>query len=368
MKFFARSNELKVIAPVPYFPKININSKWYAYSKIKKYELIDEIPVWHPKYFITPKIGMSFYGDYLYWSTINTVKSLFQSYPFEAIDAHYIYPDGYAAVKLAKRFNKPIILSARGTDINLYSNFPIIREKLIYTMQNADKVIAVSRSIKDKICELGIQESKCTVIPNGVDFDKFYKIEKSIARRQLKLSQNKKIILSVGLLIDRKGFKYLIDAFNLLFENYNKKDAPLLLIIGEGERRLQLQSQINRLQLQDYVKLIGSVSHRQLYLYYNAADIFTLVSSREGWPNAVMESIACGIPVVATKIWGVPEIITNETYGILVDDQNPQKICEGLNTALRRNWNSEAIYNYSRNFNWLDVAKKVEDQIKSIIQ
>ena len=366
MRFFAQRNELKVVAPVPYFPGININTRWYKYSKIKKFEIIEDIPVWHPRYFITPRIGMSLYGDYLYWSTKKIVAKILSSYTFEAIDAHYIYPDGYAALKIAKEFNKPIILSARGTDINLYSEFPIIKKKLLFTMQSADRIIAVSQSLKDRIHELGIPEYKIEVIPNGVDFDKFYKMDKMTARKELNLPLDKKIILSVGLLIDRKGFNFLIDAFGILIKNMVGKKPPVLIIAGEGERKVQLQTQINKNKLQDCIKLVGSIPHNQLNKYYNAADIFTLVSSREGWPNAVMEALACGVPVVATKIWGIPEIIKNDSYGILVEDQDPQKIYDGLNTALHRRWDTDKIYRYSREFGWNDVAKKVEDQFKLI--
>ena len=276
MRYFARLQELKVVAPVPYFPKLKINSKWYNYSNVVKYEIIDDLPVWHPRYFITPKIGMSLYGDFLYWSTKSFVENLYQTYTFDVIDAHYIYPDGYAAVKIAKKLNKPVIISARGTDINLYSNFPNIRKKLIQTMQDADRLIAVSQSLKERMCALGIADEKIEVISNGVDFDKFYMTDKISIREEIELPIDKKVILSVGLLIDRKGFDCLIDAIGILKQNLNGKDLPLLLIIGEGERKNQLQMQINKLNLQENIKLIGAIPHAELYKYYNAADIFTL--------------------------------------------------------------------------------------------
>jgi glycosyltransferase involved in cell wall biosynthesis len=367
IKYFARTNDLRVVAPVPYFPKINISEKWYRYTKVAHFEHIDGLPVWHPKYFILPKLSMSFYGEYMYWSTRRLIEKLDSEYNFEAIDAHYVYPDGYAAAKLAKRLKKPLVISARGTDINLYAEIPLVRKKLLSAMQYADRLIAVSQSLKDRMCTLGINEDKIEVIPNGVDFDKFYQVDKKQARQDLSLPMDRKIIFSVGLLTDRKGFHFLIDAMALLKKKHSKADLPLLLIIGEGERRAKLEAQVQRLDLVNHVRLVGAVPHNELYNYYNASDVFTLVSSREGWPNAVMEALACGIPVVATSIWGIPEIIKSEDYGILVEKQDPALICEGLYEALSRSWDRNKILTYSRQFDWNDVANKVANLLKQVI-
>src|ERR1044071_6415489 len=281
MTHFAKVDgcEMKVVAPVPYFPAIKINWRW-SYSQVKVLEIRDGIEIYHPRYFMTPKIGMSLYGLTMFLSVLRTVRKIKTNFDFDLIDAHFVYPDGLAAVLLGWFFKKPVVVSARGSDINLYSHFPVIRKILQYTLRKAYGVIAVSHALKEAMVGLGISDEKIFVVPNGVDHRKFFPVPKRDARKTLGLPVDKKIILSVGGLIPRKGFDLLIKALKLLRQEHFRD--LYLVIVGEGPSRPDLEQLIASIGLTQCVRFVGSVPHQELYAWYSAADLFCLASDREG--------------------------------------------------------------------------------------
>ena len=359
MKRAADYCDLKVVAPVPFFPPLKMNSKWYSHSQVARKIQFPEFEVHYPRYFITPKIGMIFYGLFLFLSTIGMVRRINKKFNFDIIDAHYIYPEGLTAILLGKLFRKKVVLSARGTDINLYPKFPLIKKQIIYTLNKADKIISVCQALKDTMVKLGITPNKIKVVPNGVDINKFYPIDRNEARKRTQLPGKKKIILSVGHLIERKGFHFIIEALAILKRKNGSGNCPLLVIVGEGEYRISLEKQISDLSLESDVMLIGSKSHDQLNDWYNACDLFCLASSREGWPNVLFEALACGKPVVATNVWGVSEVLKSKHYGILVEKQDPLEISKALDEAMTIVWDEKSIIRYAQKHTWNSVGESV---------
>jgi len=275
-----------------------------------------------------------------------------RSMHFDLIDAHHVYPDGFAAILLGTLFDKPVVVSARGSDINHYPQFATIRPMVKYVLRRADALIAVSQSLKDAMVELGCNSDKVTVIGNGVDPQKFNPQPRAAARRLLGLPENDPIVLSVGGLVELKGFHVLIDAMARLRP---RRPNVRLFIVGEGEYREQLMRQINGLDLAENVMLVGAFSHDQLRAWYSAADVFCLASSSEGCPNVVLEAMACGQPVVATKIRGTQELIVSRQFGTLVA-RDSAEFERAVDDALTRQWDREAIVAYARSHGWEQVA------------
>jgi glycosyltransferase involved in cell wall biosynthesis len=347
--------EVKVVAPVPYFPAVRLNWRW-KFSEVSRLEMRDGIEVHHPRYFITPKVGMTFYGWWMFLSALRTVKRIQKQFDFDVIDAHYVYPDGFAAVLLGKYCKKPVVVSARGSDINLYRTLPVIRKLLRYVLTNADKAIAVSQALKRAMVQLGIREDKICCVPNGVDTQKFCPIQKEQARRDLGLPKGR-MILSVGNLTPNKGFDLLIRSFAALTARREYKDLQLS-IVGDGLIREELKKLIYNFRLEDRIRLVGAVPHEQLHLWYGAANLFCLASAREGWPNVILESLACGTPVVATSVGGIPEIIRSATVGVLVD-RDERALTEAIGGALRRDWSEQTLVEYARNHTWDRTAQDI---------
>jgi glycosyltransferase involved in cell wall biosynthesis len=292
----------------------------------------------------------------MYLFSLSLARRLHREKPFDCIDAHFVYPDGFAAVRLGRRLNLPVVVSARGTDMNLYPSFRLIRPMLKWTLTNAAGAIAVSGDLKNKMIALGIAESKIQVVSNGVDTERFQPIDAKSARKKLVLPEEGSVVISVGSLIESKGHHLLIAAVAKLAERLPKLR---LYIIGEGVYRAKLEELVREKRLQDRVLLPGNRPNEELSLWFSAASLSCLVSSREGWPNVISESFACGTPVMATRTGGIPEIITSAELGMFVE-RDVDSIAVGLQQALSNPWNRTEIARHSRERNWDAVAAEVE--------
>jgi glycosyltransferase involved in cell wall biosynthesis len=203
---------------------------------------------------------------------------------------------------------------------------------------------------------LGTTANKVTVIPNGVDVEKFHPVSQAEARKALNLPHGK-MILGVGHLIHRKGFDRLIVAFkNACVEQ--RAESVHLCIIGEGPLRNELEGLSASLGLENRIHFVGNVAHHNLALWYSAADVFCLFTRQEGCPNVVLESLACGTPVVATPVGEIPYLIPNEEIGFLTDSDE-QAMTRQLTRALKNLWSREAIRAYAKQYTWERVVQAV---------
>jgi glycosyltransferase involved in cell wall biosynthesis len=356
-------NSTEVIAPVPYFPSWVPAARWRRFSQVPREEVIDGVRIHHPRFPLLPGISMPAHGMLMYLASLPLARRLHREKQFDCIDSHFVYPDGFAAVRLGKKLRLPVIVSARGSDINLYPSFRLIRPMLRWTLAHAAGVIAVSADLKVKMIALGIPETKIRVIPNGVDAERFQPRNAKSARKQLGLPEEGFLLVSVGSLIEAKGHHLLIAAVAELAKSFPKLR---LYILGEGVYRSRLEEVVREKKMQERVFLFGTRPNEELNLWFSAADLSCLMSSREGWPNVVAEALACGTPVLATRTGGIPEIISSPELGMLVE-RNVQSIAVGLQRALTKPWNRAEIARHSRSRSWDAVAAEVEAFLHSTI-
>src|SRR4030095_3597141 len=196
--------EIKVIAPVPYYPSVGFGWR-AAYAQVLRQQVLDGILVYHPRYFMIPKVGMLLHGWTMFLSLLPFVSKLRRTFDFDLLDAHYLYPDGFTAVLLGAVLHKPVVVSARGSDVNEFNTFPLIRRMLRWTLNSAAHSIAVCQALKEAMIDLQVSPSKISVIPNGVDTKKFFPSPSEEARRVLGLPPARRIVLSVGALLPRRG-------------------------------------------------------------------------------------------------------------------------------------------------------------------
>ncbi len=357
--------EVKVVAPVPWFPAfVPGNGRWQQLAKVPQREQFDGLEVHHPRYLVTPKIGMSLYGRNMYSGCMKTVEELYRLWPFDLIDAHYVYPDGLAALMLGEKLNIPVVVSARGTDMNVYPQIRAVAPLIKKVLGRTQHQIAVSQSLADRMHDNGASSDRMTVIPNGIDPAVMQRVDVLQARQKLQLPHDAKILLSVGNLVELKGHHLLIEAIGKL-KSEERLDFKAY-IIGRGSERNKLQRQIENLGLVDFVHLQGEVDNRELKYWYSAADISFLGSSREGWPNVVSESLACGTPVVATDVNGIPEILTSADYGVIVQ-RSPDAFAAGIVKSLSTNWDRNFIAEYGQLKTWDHVAEEVLAVFKKVL-
>ncbi|HKV62623.1 MAG TPA: glycosyltransferase family 4 protein [Candidatus Acidoferrum sp.] len=356
-------NSVEVIAPIPYFPSWLPSERWRQFSQIPREETMDGVRIHHPRYPLLPGISMPVHGMLMYLASVSLARRLHSENQFDCIDAHFVYPDGFAAVRLGRKLSLPVVVSARGSDVNLYPSFRTIRPMLRWTLTHAAGAIAVSADLKNKMIALGIPETNIQVISNGVDVERFQPRDAKSARKQLGLPEERAILVSAGSLIESKGHHLLIAAVAELARSFPQLR---LYILGEGVYRSTLEQLVREKKVQDRVFFFGNRPNEELNLWFSAADLSCLISSREGWPNVVSEALACGTPVLATRAGGIPEIITSPELGLFVE-RNVQSIAVGLERALTKPWNRAEIARHSRSRSWDEVAAEVEAFLQSTI-
>lgn len=341
--------ESRVIAPIPWFPLSHPRFGEYAsFARVPKHEMRFDIDVSHPRYPLIPKIGMTF-APYLLAKFVKPVirRMINEGYDFDLIDAHYFYPDGVAAVMLGRYFQKPVVITARGSDITLIPEHTLPRKMIQWAAKHAAGIITVCNALKTELVKLGVNEEKITSLRNGVDLKRFQPIDREAMREELKLK--KYSLLSCGYLIPRKGHDIIISALPLI------KDVQLF-IAGTGPEKNKLEALANDLNVRDRVTFLGVLPQETLKKYYGAVDALVLASSREGWANVLLESMACGTPVVASNVWGTPEVVASTEAGVLMQERTPQGIANALRTLRERNIDRTATRRYAEGFSWDETS------------
>jgi glycosyltransferase involved in cell wall biosynthesis len=295
-------------------------------------------------------------------SLLPYLRRLKAAWNFDVIDAHYVYPDGYAAVEIGKALGVPVVVSARGSDINLFRDISSARPHLTHTLRRASALIAVSEALGRAMRELGAPEH-IRVIPNGVDARKFHPVPQDTARQRIGAPPGR-LLLAVGHLTQNKGQGRLLGAYRALL-NLGGHDDVSVAIVGEGPFRIELERLIGFYGLRGRVRLAGEIPHEDLHLWYSAADLSTLFSRREGWPNVVLESMACGTPVLATPVGGVPEILADGRSGALAEGED-EALGRALAEALARPWDREAIARDAARHTWETAASAVHEVLSRV--
>lgn len=344
------SAQAQVMAPVPWFPFSGPRFGRYAvFARVPHRESRRGVEITHPRYPLIPKFGMTLAPLLMAAALRSKVRKVLDSgFDFRAIDAHYFYPDGVAAVLLGRWLDRPVVVTARGTDVNLIPSYRLPRRQILWAARRCAAIITVCEALKERLLELGVPDGRVTVLRNGVDLEKFHPVDKAQARSRLGLEGE--VLLSVGYLIERKGHHLAIEAIRHL-------PGTSLVIVGEGVWETRLKQQAHAVGVAQRVRFAGSVSQDQLRQYYSAATALVLASSREGMANVLLESLACGTPVVATRAWGTPEVIAEPEAGVLMRRRDPESLVHAyreLRAAYPEPWQTRR---YAERFGWDDTTQ-----------
>ncbi len=319
--------QARVIAPVPWFPfKGPRFGEYGRFAATPHSEQRHGLSVTHPRFVRLPKVGMSSAPYTLAWTALRAARALQrQGFDFDLIDAHYFYPDGVAAAMVARALDKPLVITARGTDINLIPAYTFPRKLILKAARQADAMVTVCAALKDELVLLGGDAEKIQVLRNGVDLQLFHPGDRDVCRRKLALAPGRFTLASVGHLIERKGHDLVIGALKTL------PDMDLL-IAGSGPEEGALRRLAAELGVSDRVRFLGALPQAGLREVYAGVDALVLASSREGWANVLLEAMACGTPVAASNVWGTPEVVSGPEAGELM----PERTAAGVAAAVRR--------------------------------
>jgi teichuronic acid biosynthesis glycosyltransferase TuaC len=348
--------ESRVIAPVPWFPLRTERFGEYAkFAATPRREVRNGIEVFHPRYFLPPRIGTNLAPHTLAMAALPLARKLIrEGFDFDLIDAHYYYPDGVAAGILARKLGKPFVVTARGTDLNLIPQYPYPRRLIQEAAASASASIGVCRALMESLAELGADTAKLNVFRNGVDLERFCPEERLDARKHLGFPEASLHLLSVGHLIERKGHHIAIEALAGLPESAH------LHIVGTGPERRALESLAAKLGVAVRVHFAGMIPQTELRWWYSAVDILLLCSSREGWANVLLEGMACGTPVVASNIWGTPEVVSTPDAGRLMRSRDAGGLIEAVRELQADLPAREAVRRHAEGFSWQQTT---DDQL-----
>lgn len=341
--------EIIVISPQPYFPPIlkyfpgipkeykeKLNYTDYRYKNIK---------IYYPRFFLIPfKPFTNNLGDISSNAVFDFINK--KKIKFDIIHSHFIWKSGYIGNELKSKFKKKFILTTH--DLHKTRLLDLINKGAIDIFNNADVIINVAEKYNELLKKEGIN-TKCVFIPNIVDTNTFCpkKVKKS----------SKKIIISVGNLIEKKGFEFLIASLNLLRK---KRSDFACYIIGGGPLEKKLKKQVIDLNLTNHVYFLGPIKNKDLVYWYNFADVFVLNSFVESFGVVNIESLSCGTPVISTINGGSEYVITNDDLGFLIrSPKNIKQLSRYIDKALNKKWNKKIMRTYAKRFNKKKIVKKI---------
>jgi glycosyltransferase involved in cell wall biosynthesis len=345
---------LCVVAPSPWFPFQNLLRRWRPHFRpgAPHYERQQDFDVWYPRFFSVPSVLKRLDGLAMAVGAYPRLRALKRAGRLDLLDSHFGYPDGYAAVLLGRWLEVPVTITLRGTETR-HAADPVLRPLLLKALLGADRVFAVADALKQVAVSIGVPADKITVVGNGVDTVRFVPVDRDEARAALGLPANAPVLISVGGLVERKGFHRVIELLPRLRERW---PGLIYLIVGgasaEGNNRPQLEQQVEQLGLHDTVRFLGSLPPDALKQPLSAADVFVLSTRNEGWANVFLEAMACGLPVVTTDVGGNREVVDRDSLGIVVRFGDAAALEAALDQALATPWDRTEIRCHAEDNAW----------------
>jgi len=362
--------EIKIISPVPWVPfPINwMNAKWKAYSQIPSRTIIDGIDIYYPRYLAFPRaMFFASSGRRMYRGIKRLVDKIYHEFPFDLIHAHVVLPNGYAAMLVNKRYNKSLVVTIHGQDLQVtfYKNIKCERA-LARVFKKSDKIITVSTKLKNMAREnFGFSE-KIIMLNNGVNTKKLVVGKSNLASNYV----DYKIILSVSNLIASKGVDLNLKAISRLVKKHSNLKY---VVIGDGPEINNLKKLTFQLNLENNVEFLGGSPHDKVMDYMAIANVFSLPSWREGFGIVYLEAMAHGKPVIGCIGEGIEDIIENGTTGLLVKAKDLDSLFEAIDFLLSNPEECKTMGERARelvlkNYTWQKNAEKILEIYHELIE
>ncbi|MCC6590947.1 MAG: glycosyltransferase [Bryobacterales bacterium] len=366
MKRVAEKIHVSVLAPVPVMEYGNPKRVFTPLKEIPHQVQNGPLEVYYPRWFYPPLGGWS-NGPILGLQMLPHARRLDANGGVDVIDAHFAHPEGVAAAVMASRMKKPFVVTLRGAETDHAVHAPR-RKAMAWALKRAARVISVSERLRQFAIGLGCDPERAVTIPNGIDGSNFYPRGKTSARKEFGLPADRKLILSAGYLIERKGHHRVAQSLRELLDR--GVNAYLAIAGGpgrEGDFEATIRQTVADLKLENDVRFLGAVAPEALAKLMSACDVFALATSNEGWPNVVHEAMGCGAPVVGTDIGAIPDMIQSDDFGYVVPFGDQKALTDALARALTRTWKRDVISGWALARSWDNVAAEVVSLFKTVI-
>ncbi|MCC6782849.1 MAG: glycosyltransferase [Planctomycetes bacterium] len=333
----------QVVCPVPQVPALlRRRAIDRAFAAMPAQEQVDGVPVHHPRYRHIPGFSMRRQADRMVAGARALLAKLCAERPV-VLDAHYVYPDGVAALRLGAELGVPVFVTARGSDVNVLGKDPRIAAQIRAVAAGARRLFAVGEPLRRGFAELaGLPDGRVALVRNGVDLARFRPGDQALARERLGLPSAGALVVGVGRLVRGKGFHVMAQALRKL------PAAVHFAVAGDGPEREVLVN----LAPPGRLHLLGARSPDEVATLLQAADLLVLPSESEGWPNVVTEALASGVPVVATPVGAVPELLASPVAGALVRVGDAEALAREVARVLGMPRDAERIAAWGRRFSW----------------
>lgn len=345
---------LCVVAPTPWFPFQSLLRRWRPHFRPTPPAMDEQqgFNVWFPRFLSFPGLFKSLDGFFMALCAYPRLRKLRREGRLDLIDAHFAYPDGYAATLLGHWLGVPVTITMRGTE-ERHARTPGLRDRVRKALMGCQQVFSVSAALRQIALDMGVPASKVEVVGNGVDAHKFRPLDRQTSREALGIPSGVPVLVSVGGLVERKGFHRVIDVLPELVQQH--PDLQFLIVGGpsaEGNNRVELEAQVARLGLVQHVRFLGTRKPEDLSAVLSAADVFVLATRNEGWANVFLEAMACGLPVVTTDVGGNREVVCRPELGAVVPFGDAAALSEALRHALAQAWDRQTIRQYAIDNAW----------------
>ncbi|WP_266182499.1 glycosyltransferase family 4 protein [Dyella humicola] len=317
----------------------------------------------HFTFVYPPRIGRTLHALCWLLSLLIQRGRQLRSANYDCLLVSWAYPDAVAVGWLARRLGIPYVVKVHGSDLNVQAEHALRRPQIRSALRHANAVIAVSQALATKAIALDADAAHVHVLYNGVDPHLFAPGSRSQARAQLNLSPDAPLVLYVGNLKPAKGCLDLLEAFPALLA---ARPQAQLVYVGAGPCQTTLLERASALGCADRVFLAGPVPHGALPHWFRAADLLCLPSHNEGVPNVVLEAMSCGIPVVATHVGGIPEVLPSQA-GLLVPAHECDALSRALIEAAGTRWDREAIVRQAAAFRWDDNVSRLAGILRDVV-
>jgi glycosyltransferase involved in cell wall biosynthesis len=362
----AKLAEITVVAPVAVIDYSQPQQQWFKNLSLVRRRMDGAISVLHPRWLFLPG-GTPLNVLCLFLRLILTLASLRARFRFDLIDAHFGYPEGSAAVLLGVFFRCPVVMTLRGSE-PIFARYGYRRMCLRWALRRADAIITVSEELRAFAVNNGADPGRVRTIPNGIDASMFHPRNRADCQSRFGMRAGCPAIVCAAELIEAKGHHLAIEAVRHLREE--GLDVELYIAGGVARGGASFQTELVRRidagNLGAAVHLLGWVDREAMAELMTAADVFCLASFTEGWPNVVNEAIACGTPVVATRVGAIPAMLPDRKYGIVVPPRDQHALTEALRDAILAEWDRDAIAKWGRMRSWDDTAHEIARFIEQL--
>ena len=328
---------------LPPFP-LSLHPRYRAQRGLDPIEQRGGVSVYRPHFTVLPGTGGRFNARLEAAAVLPLARRMHAEQPFDLVDAQFFYPDGPAALRIARALGLPCSIKARGADVHYWGQARGTAGQVREAAVGASGLLAVSSGLADDLVALGADRSKIAVHRTGLDRTVFRPLDRPECRANLGLPTDRPILACVGALIERKGQRFAIEALTQI-------PRAILVLAGGGPDEGKLRALAASLGLSERVRFLGAVPHGDLPTVLSAADLFVLPSASEGLANAWVEALACGTPVVTTPIPGAQELLTDPAYGRMAA-RDTAAIAVAVNALLAAPPQRDAVLKGAAEFSW----------------